>query len=107
MMSTTAQLVPLADLEVGLVVRGRHLQHAGAELKIDVLIADDRNQLLLLRQFSGQRTNDVLADQMRVARILRIHRHGRIARDRFRTRGGNRQQRARAASATSHFEVIQ
>ena len=32
-----------ADLEVGLVVRGRDLERAGAELLVDGGIGDDRN----------------------------------------------------------------
>ena len=44
------ELVALADFEVGLVVRGRHLKHARAELEIHVLVADDRDELLFARQ---------------------------------------------------------
>ena len=40
------QLVPLADFKVRLVMRRRHFQNAGAELKIHMLVADDRNELL-------------------------------------------------------------
>ena len=58
------QFVALADLKVGLVVRGRHLQHAGAEFEIDMLVADDRDELLFVRQFGRQRTHDVLADEI-------------------------------------------
>ena len=46
MMSTMRQLVALADLEVRLVVRGRDFEHAGAELEVHVLVADDRDELL-------------------------------------------------------------
>ena len=35
------QLVTLADLEIEFVVRRRHFQNAGAEFRIDRLIADD------------------------------------------------------------------
>ncbi len=35
------QVVALPDLEIDLVVRGRDLEHAGAEVRIDRLVADD------------------------------------------------------------------
>ena len=84
------EFVPLADFEVRLVVRGRHLEHAGAELKVHVLVANDRNQLLLTRQFRRQRTHDMLADVFRVTRIFRIHGHGGVAGNGFGTSGCNR-----------------
>ena len=37
------QLVPLADLEIVGVVRGRDLHDAGSERRIDVLVGDDRD----------------------------------------------------------------
>ena len=43
------QLVALADFKIRLVMRRRHLEHAGAELKIHMLIADDGNEFLLAR----------------------------------------------------------
>ena len=43
------QVVAQADLEVGLVVSGRHLENAGAELEVHALITDDGNQLLVAR----------------------------------------------------------
>ena len=87
------QLVALADFKVRLVVRGRHLEHAGAELKIHVLVADDGNELLLAREFRRQRTDDVFADEFRVTRVLRIHGHGGVAGNGFRPRRGNGQER--------------
>ena len=82
----------LTDLEVRLVVRGRDLQHAGAKLNIDVLIGHDRQMRLVLHR---QRPNRVFADQMPITRILRVHRNGRVARDRLRPRGRNLQPRVR------------
>jgi hypothetical protein len=40
------ELVAQTDFKVRLVVRGRHFQHAGAEFKIHMLVADDGNELL-------------------------------------------------------------
>jgi hypothetical protein len=54
MMSTAASLWRLADLEVVLVVRGRHLEHARAELEIHVFIADDRDELFLRGNSQGR-----------------------------------------------------
>ena len=77
------QLVWLANLKVRFVMRGRHLEHAGAEFRIDMLIADDGNELLFARQFGGQRSHDVFADEMSVAFVLRVYGHGGIAGNRF------------------------
>ena len=99
------QLVALADFKVRLVMRGRHLQHAGAEFKIHVLVRDDGNELLLARHFRRQRADHVLADEMRVARVLGIHRHGGVRRDGFRPGGGNRQPRVRFLRDL-HLEII-
>ena len=79
----------LADLEVRLVVRGRHLEHAGAELEIHMLVADDGDELLLARQLDGQWSHDVPADEMRVTRVLGIHGHCGVAGDGLGARGGD------------------
>jgi hypothetical protein len=63
----------VADLKVGLVMRGRDFQHAGAEGEIDMLVGDDRQQRLI---FDRQRTAHVFADEMRIALVLRIHGDG-------------------------------
>ena len=85
------QLMARADVEVRLVVGGRDLEHAGAEFKIHMLVADDGDEFLTLRQFSGQRPHDVLADKMRVTRVFRIHGHGGVAGNRLGARGGDGQ----------------
>src|SRR6185437_13794496 len=54
-----------------------------------VFIADDGDELFLRRQMDGQGTDHVLADQVRVTRVLRVHGYGGIARDGFRTGGGD------------------
>ena len=83
------QLVTRADVKVRFVVRGRDLEHAGAEFKIHVFIADDRDEFLIRRQFGGQRTHDVLADKMRVTRVFRIHGHSGVAGNRLGPRRGD------------------
>ncbi len=80
------QVVTLRDFKVGLVMRRRDFQHAGAEGEIDMLIGDDRDQLLILHR---QRTAHMFADKMRIALVLRIHGDGLVARDDLRTRGGD------------------
>ena len=85
------QLVARADVEVRLVVRGRHLEHTGAELEVHMGVADDGDELLLARQLDGQRSHDVLADEVRVARVLRVHGHGGVAGDGLGPRRGNGQ----------------
>ena len=80
------EVVPEADLVVGLVMGGGHLEDARAEFEIDRLVADDR-QLHL--DIEGKGTPDMLADQVGVALILGIHGDGRVTHDRLGTRGGD------------------
>ncbi len=77
------QVVALADVVVIEVVRGRDLDAAGAEVGVDIVIADNRD--LAVRQ----RQADHLADHVAVARVFRVYRHGGIAEHGFRARGGD------------------
>ncbi len=77
------QVVPLADLEVVRVVGGRHLDGAGAELGVDVLVGDDGDGAL------GQRQLDELADQVLVALVLGVDGDGGVAEHRLRAGGGD------------------
>src|SRR2546430_10690646 len=70
------QIGALADLEVRFVVRGRDFQNSGAELELDLLIADDRYEFLLFGNLNRQRTAGVFADEMRVAFVARMHYDG-------------------------------
>ncbi len=72
-------------------MRRRHFEDARAEFKIHMLIANDGDEFLLKRQFCRERPYDVLADEMRVTRVFRIHGHGGIAGNCFRARGGDGQ----------------
>ena len=80
------QLVAQANVEVRRVMRRRHLEHARPKLEVHVVVRDDRDDALLLGNIQRQRTPDVLAHQVRIARVLRVHRHRRVRRDRLRAR---------------------
>ena len=67
------QIVPPADLEIVEVVRRRDLDRARAFFRIGIVVGDDRNSA------SDQRQNHMLADQVRVALIVRMHRDRAVA----------------------------
>ena len=73
------QIVTQADLIVVRIVARGHLHAAGAEVFFDVFVRHDR-QLA-----PHQRENGRLADQMRIALILRMDGDARIAQHGFRT----------------------
>ena len=72
--------VPLADLPVVEVVRRRDLHAAGAEFLVDVVVGDDRDRA------PGERQRDLLADETRVALVVRIHGDRHVAQHRLRSR---------------------
>ncbi len=77
------EAVPAADLEVvGIVGRG-HLHRPGAERRIHRLVRDNRNLPIHNRQPHR------LADEMRVAGVLRVDRHSGVAQHRLRPRRGD------------------
>ena len=80
------EMMPQADLVIGLVMGWRNLQDTGAEFKIDRLISDDRE---LVFRFQREGTTDMPADEVGVAPILRIHRNRRVTHDRLGTGGGD------------------
>ena len=80
------QVVPQADLVVSLVMGRGDLQDACAKLKVDGLVPKDRQEELALK---GEGPPDVLADQMGIAFVLRVHGDGRVPHDRLRTGGGD------------------
>ena len=71
------EVVFQADRKVVFVMRRGHLEHARPELGIDVIVGDDGDFGL------GERTDDHLPDEIGVAFVLRIHRHGRVAHERL------------------------
>ena len=87
------QIVPEADLVIGLVVGRGDLEDAGAEFKIDSLVADDWKLDL---DIEGEGSADMLADQVGVALVLGIHGERGVAHDGLRAGGGDLQPGARA-----------
>ncbi|MCY1511052.1 hypothetical protein D9M68_454460 [compost metagenome] len=82
------ELVALADGIVVVVVRGRDLDHAGAEFLVDVVVGNDRNQPVHQRQLHA------LADQVLVAFVFGVDHHGRVAEHGFGAGGGHRERAA-------------
>ncbi len=72
-----------ADLEVGGVVRRRHLDGAAAEGGIHRLVGDDGNASAGERQLEGP------ADEPPVALVVGMHRHRGITEERLRPGGGD------------------
>ena len=71
------------DLEVVGIVAGSDLQCAGAELRLDVVVGDDRQAA------SDQRQDHRLADQVTVTLIVRMHGHCHIREHGLRAHGGH------------------
>ena len=90
------QVVPEAGLEVVGIMRRCHLHRAGAELRLRQFVRDDRDLTI------HQRQHHMLAVQMRVALVLRIHRDRRVAQHRLRTRGRHRDEFGVASRAAHH-----
>ena len=80
------QIVTPAHLEVVEVVGGSDLDRAGAFLRIGIFIGNDRDT----PPDHGQ--NDVLADEIRVAFVVRMHRHRRVAEHGLGSRGRYRDE---------------
>jgi len=91
----------LADRKVVGVVGGGDLDAAGAEVGIDVVVGHDRN--LTPHQRQGQ----CLAHQIGVARILGVHRHGRVAQQGFRPGGGHLQVGAAISRSTATQRITE
>ena len=72
------QTVALAHLEVVEVVGRRHLDGAGARLRVRVVVGDDRDPP------ADQRQQHLLADQVAVAGVFGVHSHAAVAQHRFR-----------------------
>ena len=71
------EIVFLPDRKVIFVVRRGHLEHAGSEFGVDVIVGDDGD--LGLREGA----DDHFPDEIGVAFVLRIHRHGGVAHERL------------------------
>ncbi len=79
----------LADSEIVGIVRGRDLHRSGAEVCADPTVGDHGNFA------PHQRQQQLLAVQMLVAVVVRIHGHGYVAEHGFRARGGDGEELAR------------
>ena len=88
------QVVALADLVVGLVVRGRDLEHAGAEALLHGVVADDGDGLAM------QRAPDLAADEVRPF-PARFHRQRGVGHDGLGTGGGDGEVAAFRQTLTS------
>ena len=80
------QAVAQADLEVVEVVGRGDLDHAGAELPVHVVVGDHRDLAV------DQRQDHRPADQVLVALVLGVHRHGGIAQHGLGAGGGHDQE---------------
>ena len=93
--------VPAADLEVALVVARGDLERAGAELRVHVVVGDDRQPATHERQHGG------LPDQPRVALVRRVHRDGGVGEHRLGPDGRDRDRaRSRLERVVDHVEGV-
>ena len=99
------QSMPLPNREVHFIMSRCHLQNPRAKLKVNLLIPNDRHHSLRLRNLKRKWPNHFLPNQMRITHVMRIHRHCRIARNRFRSRRRNRQPSPRLPNHL-HLKVI-
>jgi hypothetical protein len=82
------QAVVASDLKVDRVVAGRDLQRARAELGLDARVGDDRDAAL------DDRDDDLLADRVAVALVVRMDGDGDVGEDRGRPDGRDRDRSA-------------
>ena len=81
------QMVTQPDLKIRPVVRRSDFQHTGAEGHVNVRVGHDGDL------GPRERTHRMLADQARVARIVRVDRHRRVPHQSLRTRRGDFEKR--------------
>ena len=83
------QVVAQADLVVVHVVRRGHLQAAGTEVHLHVIVLDHGDFAV------DQRDQDLLAAQPVVALVVRVHADGGVGHDGLRTGGGDHEELVR------------
>ncbi len=66
-------------------MRGRDLHHAGAEFLVHIVVGDDGDGAV------AQRQRDLLADEVFVALVFRMHHHGHVAQHGLGAGGGDGQ----------------
>ena len=94
------QVVAAADLIVVRVVRRGDLDDAGAELHVDIVVADNRNLA------ANQRQDDRLADQILVTLVLGVDRNSGIAEHRLRAGGGQNDLSAAVAERVAQVPEV-
>ena len=94
-------LVPLADLEIVEVVGRRDLDRACALFRVGIFVGDDRNQP------ADQRQANMAAEQMLVARIVRVRGDRGVAEHRLRPRGGDGHPLAGLFAVVVHHRVLE
>ena len=94
-------LVPLADLEIVEVVRRRDLDRACALFRIGILVGDNRDQA------ADQRQANMLAEQMLIARIVRVRRDRSVAQHRLWPRGGDGHALAGLFAVRVHHRILE
>ena len=87
----------LADLIVVEVVRRSDFYATGAKLGVDIFVRDDWHLA------SGQRQNELLANQAGIALIRRVDRNRDVAEHGFGTRCGDNQSGAAIRSRVANF----
>ena len=90
------QIVAQTDLKVVGVVRGRHLDAAGAEIHLHVVVGHDGDLAVHERKDAG------LSHQMRVAFVVRVHGHAGIAHHGLRAGGGHDQPAGAVGQRVAH-----
>ena len=79
------QIVALAHFVVVEVMGRGDFHAAGTEVRVHVIVGDNRNIAV------GQWQTHGLADQILIARVFRVHRHGGVTEHGFRAGGGHHQ----------------
>ena len=82
------EFVPRTHLPVVEIVRRGDFHATGAEGRVHILIGDDGNRAF------RQRQPHLLADEVLITRILRMHRHCDVAQHRLRSCRGHHQMAA-------------
>ena len=94
------EVVPLGDLEVVRVVAGRHLDAAGAEVHLDVVVSDDG----YLAAHEGQDAG--LADDVGVALVVGVHGDAGVAQHGLGTRRGDDEVAGAVGERVAHVPEV-
>ncbi len=92
--------VRAADLEVDRVVARRDLERAGAELGLDALVGDDRDGAF------DERHDGLLAHEVPVALVVRMHRNADVPEDRRGPHGRDRDRAGPVCEGVADVEEL-